>query len=73
MPEPAPVAVAPAELVVEAPVAKAPRRVSSTSSEPVLERVTVTPHSGASTASAAEGEAAKPTRKGWWQRKLGLE
>ena len=73
IPEPAPVAVVPAEPLVEAPAAKAPRRVSSTSSEPVLERVTVTPHSGAATAAAAEGEAAKPTRKGWWQRKLGLE
>ncbi len=72
VPEPAPVAVAPVEPAAEASVAKAPRRVSSTSSEPVLERVTVTPHSGAAT-TAAEGESAKPTRKGWWQRKLGLE
>ena len=73
-PKPAPpVSVAPVEAVIEVPVAKAPRRVASTSSEPVLERVTVTPHSGVATAAAAEGEAAKPTRKGWWQRKLGLE
>ncbi|MEQ1696916.1 MAG: ribonuclease E/G [Hyphomicrobiaceae bacterium] len=70
--EPTVVVPAPVEPVVDAPTVKAPRRVSSASSEPVLERVTVTPHSGAATA-AAEDEAAKPTRKGWWQRKLGLE
>ena len=60
----------------QAPVAEAPkpRRVSSTSSEPVLERVVVSPHATPEgTAPSAEGDAAKPSRKGWWQRKLGLE
>ena len=68
----APAPVAPAAAPVVAPVAEVkPRRSASSSSEPVLERVVVSPHAGAE-ASAAETEA-KPNRKGWWQRKLGLE
>ena len=53
-----------------APEAAKPRR-ASTSSEPVLERAVV----GSSPAVEASGseESSKPTRKGWWQRKLGLE
>jgi ribonuclease E len=52
-----------------------PRRVSSTSSEPVLERVVVGSAASAAASDAAAGDdtAVKPTRKGWWQRKLGLE
>ena len=46
-----------------------PRRSATSSSEPVLERVVVTPHAGTELAP----DAAKPTRKGWWQKKLGLE
>ena len=65
MPEPVPAAPAASEPVK-------PRRSTTGSSEPVLERVVVTPHAGAEHA-AAEPEAAKPTRKGWWQKKLGLE
>jgi ribonuclease E len=74
-----PAAVAAAEPVsspvaaVPAPEPVKPRRSSTVSSEPVLERVVVTPHAGAETAKAAEADAAKPTRKGWWQKKLGLE
>lgn len=78
----APTAVEPAPVAAAAPAPSAPpaapavaepkpRRVASTSSEPVLERVVVTPHAGAE-ASQADTEA-KPVRKGWWQRKLGLE
>jgi len=47
-----------------------PRRAAS-SSEPVLERVVVTTSS--TQAAGTEAEGAKPTRRGWWQKKLGLE
>jgi ribonuclease E len=57
-----------------------PRRVASTSSEPVLERMVVRSDATIGAASApndaadaGDSAAAKPTRKGWWQRKLGLE
>ena len=61
---------APAEPVA-AVVEPKPRR-ASTSSEPVLERVVVTPHTG-SEAHATDTDAPKPSRRGWWQKKLGLE
>jgi len=69
VPEPQPAEPVP---MVEAP--KPARRVSSGSSEPVLERVVVRPDApGAATAAPADGEEAKPVRKGWWQRTLGTE
>ncbi len=64
---------APEAAVVQAAEPVKPRRSSTVSSEPVLERVVVTPHAGAETAMAADTDTAKPTRKGWWQKKLGLE
>jgi hypothetical protein len=69
-PPPATPAAVVASVVDDAPKA---RRVSSASSEPVLERVVVSPVTGAEAKAASEADAAKPSRKGWWQRKLGLE
>ena len=69
-PTPAPEPVA----LVTAMDSPKPRRVASTSSEPVLERVTVSPLSlGASLTDPESEPTAKPVRKGWWQRKLGLD
>jgi ribonuclease E len=71
---PKPAAVpAPAAAVEAAPEPRV-RRVSSGSSEPVLERVVVSPQAGSETQVAESSTAdAKPSRRGWWQRKLGLE
>ena len=45
------------------------------SSEPVLERVVVTPHTADDMAEAGDDTAEKateaPARKGWWQRRFG--
>ncbi len=68
MPTPAAVEQAP---TIELP--KVQRRVSSGSSEPVLERVVVGSSAGQELAHNDTVEAAKPVRKGWWQRKLGLD
>jgi ribonuclease E len=48
----------------------APRRRTSdaATSEPIIERVVVTPDQGAA---ASEGPADQPARRGWWQRRLG--
>ena len=65
-PAPAPEPVA----KMSEPAEPKPRRTTSSSTEPVLERVVV---SGTSASSPGEPEAAKPTRRGWWQKKLGIE
>ena len=74
---PAPVVTAPSSVAVEPaaePAPKPARRVSSTSSEPVLERVVVNPNAPGTAAPVVDdGGEPKPVRKGWWQRKLGLD
>jgi ribonuclease E len=64
------VASAPPAPLIEVP--KPPRRVASTSSEPILERVVLGTTATSQTHDGAD-ETAKPVRKGWWQRKLGLD
>jgi ribonuclease E len=54
---------------VESVEPRARRRAADpSSSEPKIERVVVTPDQGAA---PAEGASAQPTRRGWWQRRLG--
>jgi ribonuclease E len=78
MPEPEPSKDQPSA-VVHVPVTAPPAETSAeshsrrqatdpVSSEPKIERVVVTPDQGAA---AAEGPAAQPARRGWWQRRLG--
>ena len=78
MPEPEPSKDQPAP-VVHVPVTEPPAETSAesrsrrqasdpVSSEPKIERVVVTPDQGAA---ASEEPAAQPTRRGWWQRRLG--
>ena len=63
MPVPAETPAAPAEVK---------SRRASTSSEPVLERVVVTPDTGTQSREPVP-EPAKPARKGWWQKTLGID
>jgi len=70
--QPAPVrAVEVQPPVITEPVAPPPPRRAATSSEPVLERVIV----GAEQQAKSDETSASPERprRGWWQRKLGLE
>jgi ribonuclease E len=69
VPMPAAVAMTPTSAVEPVPVK--PRRSAESSSEPVLERVVVSPTAAGD--ATPSGEPAKPTRKGWWQKKLGLD
>jgi ribonuclease E len=57
------------------PVSRARARAASlaTSSEPRIERVVVAPDKADATVAEEASAPAGPTRKGWWQKKLGGE
>jgi ribonuclease E len=57
----------------EQPASRPRARSNSSSSEPVLERVVVTPDQTSSKEVSDTSGTSAPARKGWWQRKLGGE
>jgi ribonuclease E len=72
--EPQPVSAEPVPVAAAQPKPRGRARNQATSAEPKIERVVVKPDQIESTVSTEPGVlAAEPTRRGWWQRRLGGE